>query len=118
LCQWFISLIPSILESETGKITVCGLPGQRSSQEHISTEKEEKKKKKAWGMCLSSQQWEDLKSEDQNPGWPRQKVRLYIQNIQSKMVGGMCQAVDYLPCMCTLSSNPSNTHTKKNHKKK
>jgi hypothetical protein len=53
-----------------------------------------------------------LKWEDQDPGWPGQKARHYLQNNQSKK--GYRQAEEHLPSKHeALSSNPEPKKKKK-----
>jgi hypothetical protein len=77
------------------RITVPGQPRQKFTE--IPSQQ---KKSRMWCYTLSSHYSGKCKMENQHPGQPGQKARLYLKNKQSKSAEGMVQGVDH-PLMST-----------------
>jgi hypothetical protein len=67
-------------EAEIGRTVVLGQPRQKSLQDSISMEKSWA----WWHMSATPATAGSIKWEDHDQGWPRQNMRPYLQNNQSK----------------------------------
>jgi hypothetical protein len=105
-----------IWKAEIGRIVVSGQPGQKKKKFVRSHLKAKKLSMVAYAChpSYSGKSW----SRRHDPGWPRQKVRPYLQNNQKKkMDGSVAQMVECLPIKCeVLSSKPQYLKKKWNQK--